>query len=188
MMGSCIIRDSERQRSCLRKSFLVSGIIHSLLLGWVYLLGKNLHDIDNRQNEKTIEMILIEPSKCLQEQVISRNPIQPKKIVKQFSKQISSSINQERMSGGIKSQSVVAVYTPEPVYPQLAQEEGIEGTITVQLTISPKGEVCSAEILAPRGPKILEEAALRAVRTWKYESRESSTNLVYEKKITFKLT
>jgi protein TonB len=57
----------------------------------------------------------------------------------------------------------------EPKYPELAKQMGLEGTVVVNALISEKGDVLRAEIL--RGIKNgapLEQAALAAVRQWKF--------------------
>ena len=57
----------------------------------------------------------------------------------------------------------------EPKYPELAKQMGLEGTVVVNVLISEKGDVIRAEIL--RGIKngaSLEQAALSAVRQWKF--------------------
>ena len=57
----------------------------------------------------------------------------------------------------------------EPKYPELAKQMGLEGTVVVNALISENGDVLRAEIL--RGIKNgapLEQAALAAIRQWKF--------------------
>jgi TonB family protein len=57
-----------------------------------------------------------------------------------------------------------------PVYPQVAQQLGIEGTITVNALINEKGNVIDTGILKGiRDDKGLGKAAEAAVRKWKFE-------------------
>jgi protein TonB len=57
-----------------------------------------------------------------------------------------------------------------PIYPQVAQQLGIEGTITVNALINEKGNVIDTGILKGiRDDKGLGKAAEAAVRKWKFE-------------------
>jgi protein TonB len=57
-----------------------------------------------------------------------------------------------------------------PIYPQVAQQLGIEGTITVNALIDEKGNVIDTGILKGiRDDKGLGKAAEAAVRKWKFE-------------------
>jgi periplasmic protein TonB len=53
-----------------------------------------------------------------------------------------------------------------PVYPQLAQASRVEGLVIIEATIDVRGAVQSARVL--RSLPFLDEAALDAVRQWKY--------------------
>jgi protein TonB len=57
------------------------------------------------------------------------------------------------------------VYVP-PRYPELARRVGVQGTVVVECTIDPHGNVVRARVL--RGAALLDEAALEAVQAWKY--------------------
>jgi protein TonB len=54
-----------------------------------------------------------------------------------------------------------------PVYPQFARERSIGGNVVVQFTVEPNGSVGATKVLS--GPPPLREAAMYAVRQWKYE-------------------
>jgi periplasmic protein TonB len=53
-----------------------------------------------------------------------------------------------------------------PVYPELACKARIQGTVTVECTIAPTGRVENA--IVTDGPPLLREAAVEAVRQWRY--------------------
>jgi periplasmic protein TonB len=53
-----------------------------------------------------------------------------------------------------------------PVYPQVARELGIAGTVILQVHISKNGTVEDLRVVS--GPKMLQQAAVDAVRTWRY--------------------
>jgi protein TonB len=54
-----------------------------------------------------------------------------------------------------------------PVYPSIARTSGIEGNIVVEASIGPAGNVTNTKVIS--GPPILRQAALDAVRRWKYQ-------------------
>jgi periplasmic protein TonB len=58
-------------------------------------------------------------------------------------------------------------YSVDPVYPALARETRIAGTVIVDAVIDEHGNVVEARVV--NGHPLLIEAALRAVRQWKYE-------------------
>jgi TonB family protein len=76
----------------------------------------------------------------------------------------SSFENALRVGGNIRApQKVVHV---SPVYPQAAQDAKVQGIVILGVTVAPDGSV--AEAWVERGIPILDEAALDAVRQWKY--------------------
>lgn len=57
----------------------------------------------------------------------------------------------------------------EPAYPARARRAGFEGSVTVQLRLSDRGEVLSAGIVRGSGSDQLDAAALAAARASRYE-------------------
>jgi TonB family protein len=53
-----------------------------------------------------------------------------------------------------------------PVYPENAQRARIQGTVVLECDIDPEGKVTSADVIF--GPEALVEAAVSAVRKWRY--------------------
>ena len=54
-----------------------------------------------------------------------------------------------------------------PVYPRAAQEDGVQGVVILEVTIGPTGEVSNITVL--RSVPLLDEAAITAVKQWRYE-------------------
>lgn len=54
-----------------------------------------------------------------------------------------------------------------PVYPTIAQRAGIEGVVVIEAVIAADGQVRDARVL--RSQALLDQAALDAVRAWRYE-------------------
>jgi len=53
-----------------------------------------------------------------------------------------------------------------PVYPAIARSAGISGTVTLEAIISKTGTIENLRVIS--GPMMLQQAALDAVRTWRY--------------------
>ena len=69
-----------------------------------------------------------------------------------------------------------------PVYPQLARNMHIGGTVRVMVVITPAGAVKNVRPLG--GHPLLVESVMDAVRRWKYESGPQETTMVVEVKFT----
>src|SRR5208337_4711290 len=55
----------------------------------------------------------------------------------------------------------------EPVYPNLARQVRLEGTVTMHAIINKDGTVAQLEVLS--GPPLLIQSALNAVGQWRYK-------------------
>lgn len=58
---------------------------------------------------------------------------------------------------------------PQPVYPQRALEQEKEGVVRLRVTIAADGTVADAVVLFAKPQGWFEEAALAAVRRWRYQ-------------------
>jgi protein TonB len=54
-----------------------------------------------------------------------------------------------------------------PIYPQNAKQAGVGGDVVIKTTIDQKGSVVDMHVVS--GPLMLREAALEALKRWKYE-------------------
>jgi len=70
-----------------------------------------------------------------------------------------------RVSGNVQAARLVK--TVQPVYPSLAKQARISGTVTLHAIISTDGRVLSLEVLS--GHPMLTQAAMDAVRQWEYQ-------------------
>ena len=65
-----------------------------------------------------------------------------------------------------------------PVYPELAKKMNVSGTVKVEVTIAPNGAVKSTRVIG--GHPLLVDAAVDAVKRWKYEPGPDETIQVVE--------
>jgi TonB family protein len=63
-----------------------------------------------------------------------------------------------------------------PSYPELAKRMNVNGTVKVQVTISPAGSVKATKLVG--GHPLLAEAAMDAVKKWKFEPAGEETTQV----------
>ena len=79
-------------------------------------------------------------------------------------------LGQEEMARKAKSKV-------SPVYPELARRMSISGVVKVLVTIAPNGSVKDVKLVG--GHPVLANAAMDAVRKWRYEaSKEETTGIV----------
>src|SRR5262249_14668647 len=67
--------------------------------------------------------------------------------------------------GGDVKQARLLSSTP-PLYPVLAKTQHIEGAVRIDALVDENGKVSSAKVVS--GPTLLHQAAMEAVRQWKY--------------------
>jgi len=70
-----------------------------------------------------------------------------------------------RVGGEIKPPRLVSSVLP--VYPAVARDTGTEGDVVIDTTIDKTGKVTSMKVVS--GPPMLRQAAVDALRQWKYE-------------------
>lgn len=67
-----------------------------------------------------------------------------------------------------RSSNTVSFFQPPPTYPREARLRKIQGIVKIQVHLSHEGAVSEARTIPPRVDPILESAALKAVRQWKF--------------------
>jgi TonB family protein len=70
------------------------------------------------------------------------------------------------------------VHREDPEYPQMARKLNLHGVVKLKIWISPDGAVRRVEYIG--GHPVLAEAALKAVKTGKYQPAPQETNVVVE--------
>ena len=70
-----------------------------------------------------------------------------------------------RIGGGIAPPTKVV--NVDPVYPPEARAARVQGVVILEVTLSPTGDVSDVDVL--RSVPLLDEAAVAAVRQWRYE-------------------
>jgi protein TonB len=69
-------------------------------------------------------------------------------------------------SKGLQKKGVGLRYTVPAIYPRIAKKEGWEGTVTLLVVVDVKGKPAEITVDKSSGHKILDDAAIHAVRKW----------------------
>ncbi len=69
------------------------------------------------------------------------------------------------ISGGVMAGILLQKTTP--IYPPIAKAARVQGTVVLQATISKTGAIEGLHVVS--GPAMLQQAAMDAVRTWRYK-------------------
>lgn len=72
-----------------------------------------------------------------------------------------------------------------PAYPTLARRRGWEGSVLLDLHVAADGTVSEATVATSSGHVMLDDAALRAVRTWRFVPGDPDRSVRH--RVTFKL-
>jgi periplasmic protein TonB len=68
------------------------------------------------------------------------------------------------VSSGVMAGTLI--FKSTPVYPQIAKAAGVAGTVVLLATISKNGSIENLRVAS--GPAMLQQAAIDAVKTWRY--------------------
>jgi TonB family protein len=79
---------------------------------------------------------------------------------------VSGNTNSQKPSPGKNLWIGHAISRIEPVYPEDAKRQGIEGAVKLHVIVSRDGQVRKVELAS--GPALLAQAAMRAIREWRY--------------------
>jgi protein TonB len=69
---------------------------------------------------------------------------------------------------------------PPPEYPRLARRRGWQGTVLVEVEVTTDGHVSQCHIKQSSGRQVLDEAALSAVRGWRFRNGPGVTEVPFE--------
>lgn len=84
-----------------------------------------------------------------------------------------------------EQQTLKLIHSVAPKYPQEAKDKKIEGDVKLHIEINEEGEVHDPWVIS--GPKELREAALEAVKQWKY-SKDGPLPASSEATLAFQLS
>lgn len=90
-------------------------------------------------------------------------------------------------TGGAGEGTVGALFMPSPDYPFSARRKGIEGTVVVEVEVHPDGRCEHPRIASASGFDAFDDAALAAIKKWRYEPRPGEAMELRRVRFVFKL-
>jgi protein TonB len=72
---------------------------------------------------------------------------------------------------GTGDRDVLPLVRIDPEYPPRAQQQGLEGYVIVEFTISPAGTVKDLRVIESQPAHVFDQAVLNAVRRWRYNPK-----------------
>ena len=92
---------------------------------------------------------------------------------------------------GVGDGEYLPLVRPPPIYPRYAQSRGLEGYVILEFTVTQTGTVIEPRIIEGDPPGVFDNAALRAVKGYKYKPKMVDGSAVdvtgVRQKFTFKL-
>jgi protein TonB len=73
----------------------------------------------------------------------------------------------QRIKQGGIVQAAKLIHQPQPIYPVLARQTGIQGAVVLRAVIDHDGDVSELQVIS--GHPLLVQAALNAVKQWRYQ-------------------
>ena len=70
----------------------------------------------------------------------------------------------------VKNTKGRAIKTVTPVYPPLALENGIEGSVTLRVMVAPNNRIRLVEVAESSGSPLLDKAAVAAARQYRFQA------------------
>ena len=111
-----------------------------------------------------VEQVVQEKSEVIQEQVVAPVVKQEAAIKTEGKDKVTA-----QSSGGVITEAKPDyLKNPVPVYPESAHRRGYEGTVFLKTLVDKNGFPIKVEIEQSSGHKVLDEAALDAVKAWQF--------------------
>ena len=79
-------------------------------------------------------------------------------------------------------------FTPEPEYPTVALQRGVEGYVVVQFDVTEEGTVENPVVLEAKPPSIFDRSAIRAVKRFKFKAKVVNNEPVRVSGVKYRLT
>ena len=94
------------------------------------------------------------------------------------------------MATGSQASAAALVANPAPSYPPIARRRGLEGKVVLRVAVTSAGTAGDISVLSSSGHTMLDDAAARAVRAWRFRPAQrngAAIDSVLEVPIVFRL-
>lgn len=201
-------------QNTLVKSIASLGLAFLTALSLFYIMSALISSTSDikKQTQKIglIEFIRVKPRTFLDEKKRKLPEKKPKEMKPPKMKMLSSALSKPKKmqlqmnlpdiksilnSGGpavgglgmAMGSGVTPLIRIEPQYPRRAAMQGIEGWVILQFDITPAGSVNGVRVLDARPPRIFNQAAIKALRKWKYRPKIENGKPIEQKGLKVQL-
>ena len=122
--------------------------------------------IEAKSVEEVKEIKPVEPENIPQLKAQVQTPLPP--IAPEIKSSGKDNINFHSAGGAISEAKPDYLTNPPPPYPFKARQNGWEGLVSLKVSVGKSGSCLEVEIEKSSGHAILDEAAVKAVKTWKF--------------------
>ena len=116
----------------------------------------------SRTHPDSLQPSLVRPAELLPERSPAPADIQPSNARQPSSSSVAQTV------GTTPIKPARPISNPNPMYPPDAVRQGLEGRVILSVTISFTGKVTRVTVAASCGHQLLDQAALDAVRRWRF--------------------
>jgi protein TonB len=102
-----------------------------------------------------------------------------------YAQQNQTNPNPDNQKAAAQDSELKVLHRVPPIYPPEAKANGIEGTVVLEAVVDKQGNVAKAKVVS--GPQILADAAVEAIKAWKFAPATSKGQPV-EKTTQIKVT
>lgn len=127
---------------------------------------KPLEKVEEVKETEKIEEPVIKKEEPLKKQIEDKKTLSDQTFISPKTK------------GAITEAKPLYLKNEPPLYPMIARREGYEGTVVLNVEVLSSGDCGRVEIIKSSGYSILDEAALQAVREWKFKPSRRGHTLV----------
>ena len=156
------------------KKRLSLGIGLSLLCHVLVLGVASLSFVDNAEfgvssgHGGTVEIDLLAPAQDPKQAPSLANDVMPQ-VAPQPATEVSGTDRITAQSNGCDVTTPGYLDNPAPAYPERARSRGQEGTVLVRASVDNTGAPTKVELQKTSGYQLLDDAAIRAVRQWRFK-------------------
>lgn len=152
----------------LRAALGLSVGLHAAWLAGVPLASPVRFDVE--RGPSSVELYLAPPPEAARAPVAEPPPApplpEPAAAPAPDVEPVPVPVASEERSGALTDALPDYLRNPPPAYPRLAREQGWEGTVVLDVDVLPSGRCGAIEVLSTSGYRVLDEAAIAAVRRW----------------------
>ncbi|QLE86673.1 energy transducer TonB [Shewanella sp. Scap07] len=156
--------------------------------------AKQAKPVAEKPPVKKPEVPKTEPTEAKPQQTqVAKNKPEPDTMVEsQADTEPAHEQNQSEAKQGVSQQHVVieqptfAAPPAQPHYPKKARKRGLQGTATIEVMFNQLGEQLSLELVDSSGYRLLDKAALAAVKQWQFAAPSPQTALAYTVRVPIK--